>query len=450
MQKSENSFNYKLKLLIFIRLVVTTLLIGAAIFLQIKKNSSLINQSLIFLYSLTGGIFFLSLCYTLILAHIKKPLLFAYLQILFDTFIVTLIVYISGCYSSSFVFLYLIVMIYSSMLLPRRGVMIMAAICSIQYGIMIDLEYYGIIKPIIIEESLIAVHYDWNYVLYKMVISMAACLAVAYLSSILAKQVRDTKNQLETMEDHFKRVEKMAAIGGMAAGLAHELKNPLTSLTGSIQLLREDTQFNSYQNKLIQIFLREAGRLNDLINNFFLYAKPPAGHAKAIEIRQELVDIINLFEKNNVYNKRIKIINTLDEEIWTKMDPDHFRQIFLNLLLNAAEAIQDTGVITIKMATASNDYINLEISDTGCGMTKDIIKSIFQPFYTTKQTGTGLGLSIVHNILETYGNRIYVKSIINQGSIFTLRLKKIDPPRAQIKSSKIYNKSPLSNPATSP
>jgi two-component system sensor histidine kinase PilS (NtrC family) len=321
--------------------------------------------------------------------------------------------------------------------------MITAALCSIEYGVMIDLEYYGILKPFIIEESLGTFNHDWSHLLYKMVFTMGACFAVAYLSSILSEQAKNTENQLVVMEDHIKRVEKMAAVGEMAAGLAHELKNPLASLTGSIQLLREDTQFNSYHDKLIQIFLREAGRLNDLVNNFLMYAKPPSRmQGKATEIRRELDDTIRLFEKDNLCKERIRIINNLNEEIWTEMDPVHLRQILLNLLLNAAESIEDTGLINIKISNTSEHSVALEIFDTGCGMTDETIQSIFDPFFTTKQKGTGLGLSIVHNILEAYGNRIDVKSTINKGTTFIVHFKKIDPHLLQTEYSKVYTNLP--------
>ncbi len=397
--------------------------------LQLEQDSSFTDTPLLFLYGLAGGIFLLSFFYALVLLHLKRELLFAYFQIIFDTFIVSLIVYITGSYSSSFVFFYLVVIIYSSMFLLRRGSMIMAAMCSIQYGILMDLEYYGILKPFIAEESLSAAAYDWSHVLYKIIFTMGACFAVAYLSSALSEQAKNTKNQLVAMEDHVKRVEKMAAVGEMAAGLAHELKNPLASLTGSIQLLREDTQFNLYHDKLIRIFLREAGRLNELVNNFLMYARPPScGHLKAAEVRQEMDDTVRLFKKDNLCRERINILNTITEDLWIAMDPVHLRQIFLNLLLNAAESIEGSGVIRIKTAAGFNGRAVVEISDTGCGMTDETLKSIFDPFFTTRQKGTGLGLSIVHNILEAYGNRIDVESILHQGTTFKLQLTKVDRP----------------------
>ncbi|MBW2180997.1 MAG: two-component sensor histidine kinase, partial [Deltaproteobacteria bacterium] len=226
---------YRLKWLMFGRVVFTSLLLGSMTILQISESPGPKDNPLLILYGLISGIFLLSFFYTLLLNRVKRELAFASIQISIDTLIVTLIIIVTGGFSSIFSFLYLVVIIYSSMLLYRKGSMIMAAFCSIQYGLMVDLEFYGFFKPFIIEGGIVAINYTWTHVIYKVLITMVACFAVAFLSSLLAEQARKTKKDLMAMEEHVKRVEKMAAAGELGAGLAHEIKNPLASLAGSIQ-----------------------------------------------------------------------------------------------------------------------------------------------------------------------------------------------------------------------
>lgn len=424
----EDELFRKLKWLMLFRLLFTTLLIGSTIILQISTSPSAISQPLLILYGIIAGIFMLSFIYALILNRVKRRVLFAYIQIGIDTFVVSLIIFVTGCFASIFSFLYLIVIIYGSMLLFRNGSMIMAALCSIQYGVMVNLEYYGIITPFDTEGGLALASYDWSYILYKIMFTTVACFAVALLSSFLSEQARNTTKELLAMEDHIKRVEKMAAIGEFSAGLAHEVKNPLAALTGSIQLIREDNHFNADHSKLMQIVLREADRLSALVNNFLLFAKPPVGKVEAIELDKILAETIELFEKDNTCRGRISITKELAPGIWIEMDPVHLRQILWNLLLNAAEAIEGSGLIDIKLYPLKGKRAGIQITDNGCGMPGEVIRSIFNPFFTTKPNGTGLGLSIVHSILDSYKSRLDVESKLNRGTTVTMKLKQIELP----------------------
>ena len=331
-----------------------------------------------------------------------------------------------------FSLLYLVVIIYSSMLLFRKGSIIMAAFCSIQYGIMVDLEYYAIFKPFVMDEALDASNYEGSHVLYKIVITMAACFAVAFLSSLLSEQARKTKKELLAMEENVKRVEKMAAMGEMAAGLVHEIKNPLASLTGSIQMLREDIKYDPDHDKLMQIILREANRLSSLVSDFLLFAKPQTEKVKAIELAEALTEAVEFFENDSKRIKHISINKYFIPDIWIEMDPAHLHQILWNLLLNAAEAIEDQGVIDIRMHPSKNNTVGIRISDNGYGISKEIINSIFNPFFTTKPRGTGLGLSIVHSILKSYDSRLDVESEINKGTTFIAKFKIIESPRLNL------------------
>ncbi len=422
-KNAEEELYNKLKWLTFCRVIFTTLLLGSTILIQLGRTSSPKDESLLILYALISGIFILSFFYSLMLYYVKKRIFFAYIQIIADTFLVTLIIFITGSFSSLFSFLYLVVIIYASMLLFRKGSMIMASLCSIQYGIMIDLEFYSIIKPLG-ERNLIIVDYTITNVLYKIIIMMVACFAVAFLSSLLSEQERKTKKELRIMEDHVKRVEKMAAVGEMAAGLAHEIKNPLASLRGSVQILKEEIEYNPDHDKLMHIILRETDRLNSLVNDFLLFAKPPAGKTETVDLGKILTETLNLFEKNNTYCNRITVTKKITEsELRIKINPAHLRQILWNLLLNAAEAIKNTGHIDIQMYLFKNRYAILKISDSGCGMSAKTMDMIFDPFYTTKPDGTGLGLSIVHRIVESYNIWLNVESELDKGTTFTLQFK---------------------------
>jgi two-component system sensor histidine kinase PilS (NtrC family) len=427
-QNSQSDYKNKLRWLLLFRILFSSLLLGSSIILQLGEKTSPLAPSLIVLYSIIITIFLLSCIYGLLLKRIKREGTFALLQILTDTAIVSLIIFVTGSFLSVFSFLYLVVLIYSSMLLSRRSTLVIAAVCSIQYGIMVDLEYYGILTPFGMKSMHLAATFAWNEVLYKVMITMMACFAVAFLSSLLSEQTRKTKKELQAMEDHVKRVEKMAAIGEMAAGLAHEIKNPLASLSGSIQLLKEDIRYDPDHDRLMQIILREADRLSLLVSNFLLYARPPAGKVEPVELDKVLIETTELFEKDGSTDGRISTTTNIESGIWIEMDPVHLRQILWNLLLNAAEAIDGIGKISVEMYGERNKDAWVKIIDDGCGMSTETLKSIFDPFFTTKTSGTGLGLSIVHRILQAYDSRLDVDSEPSKGTSVTIKLKQIHPP----------------------
>jgi two-component system sensor histidine kinase PilS (NtrC family) len=259
-------------------------------------------------------------------------------------------------------------------------------------------------------------------------ITMTACFAVAFLSSLLSEQTRKTKQELRTMKGHVKRVENMAAIGEMAAGLAHEIKNPLAALTGSIQLLKEDMRYNSDHARLMQIILREADRLSSLASNFLFYARPPAGKVESIDLSRAVLEIVELFEIDGSNNGRVKTTQNVSSNVWITMDPGHLHQVLWNLLLNAAEAIEGEGKIGIELFPTKTKYACVKITDNGCGISPQTLKTIFDPFFTTKPNGTGLGLSIVHRILEANDAWLNVESQLDKGTTITLHFKQIAPP----------------------
>jgi two-component system sensor histidine kinase PilS (NtrC family) len=238
---------------------------------------------------------------------------------------------------------------------------------------------------------------------------------------------------LKIMESHIKRVEKLAAVGEMAAGIAHEIKNPLASMTGSIQLLHEQIVTTPVSQKLMKIVMREADRLNALVNDFLLFARPTSGKKEPMELASAVRETLELFKRDSECRDKATVRHELEPDVWTRMDPKHFRQILWNLLLNAVEALRGAGTIEVFVRKVG-DVAEVVISDDGCGMSEETQKNIFDPFFTTRAQGTGLGLSIVHRLLESYSGRIGVQSAEGRGTTFTLYLERISPASSSLLS----------------
>ncbi len=369
-------------------------------------------------------ILILSGIYAVILPYFRQLVRFGYVQLFVDTLLVTYIVFVTGGFSSAFSFLYLVVIIYASMVTLRRGGMVMAMACSLQYGILVDLEYYGMIHPFGMNASLLASNSNWEYVIYKILITIIACFAIAFLSGFLAEQERRAKQELWAMEDQMRRVEKLAAIGETAAGLAHEIKNPLASMYGAIQVLKADIPFSSDREKLMEIIARDANRISSLVNEFLMFARPQPGQAEIIALDRVLDEIVDGFQTDSRRNPMISIRKNLSRGVSIKIDPEHLRQVILNLLLNADQAIADQGWIEIQSYPDGKRHAYITVTDNGCGMTEDTQKSIFDPFFTKKPKGTGLGLSIVQRIITSYNGLIDVRSAPGKGTTFTIRLQR--------------------------
>jgi two-component system, NtrC family, sensor histidine kinase HydH len=423
---SEGDLTNWLQKLMSARILFSCLLLGSTAFLEFDRPQPREAAPLLILYGLIGVIFFLSLAYAIALQRVKNLRAFAYLQTVLDSLLVTVILHVTGGFSSLFSFLYLVVIVYASLLLPRRGTLLIAAFCGIQFGLMADLEYLGLLNPFEGQGRALAAALGGGRILYKMASILIACIAVAWLSSFLAEQALNTRRELRVMAQRVKRAEKMAAVGEMAAGLAHEIKNPLASITGAIELLRDEVRPDPGHDRLMQIILREADRLSALVGNFLLYARPPAGKAEAIDLEKAVRETAELFGKKSAVDGRIATLVRAQPGIWIAMDSAHLRQVLWNLLINAAEAIEGPGEIRLELFAVKDHQACLRVCDSGAGMPPETLKAIFDPFFTTKPTGTGLGLSIVQRILDAYGCRLDVDSALDRGTTFSVYFRQIE------------------------
>lgn len=409
----------QIKWVVLARAVFALILIFSTLFFSDTHLSGQRDQSFLSLYKISGTILGLSLVYFAWLCKKKYLHALAYTQIIIDTFIVTAIVFVTGGFHSIFTFLYLLVVIYAAMLLLARGSFSVALASSIQYGFLIELEYLKIIAPLS-ENQALALAVDQPHILYRIVIIISACFATAALSGILSLQLKTARKDLKIAQEHLKRVEKMAAVDELVSGIAHEIKNPLASLSGSIQMLRDEITLTRENDKLMQIILRETDRLKQIVTDIRLISKPGRTNAELMNLANAIDDVKTLFDNTPDWDARITIVTRLEKDLHVYMDAVHLQQILWNLIKNAAEAIEGKGKITISLNCPRQKSIYLTIQDTGRGIDQKNATHIFDPFFTTKSDGTGLGLSIIHRVVDTYDGMIDFESIPGKGTVFTL------------------------------
>ena len=225
---------------------------------------------------------------------------------------------------------------------------------------------------------------------------------------------------IRAMEEAVKRSERLAAVGAMAAGLAHELRNPLASMGGSLQLLGDSKTFSGDEERLMRIVLREADRLNGLVTDFLQFARPSPPMLHPMDLRLVIEETLTLF-RNDPARRGVAIEEQLEGALPVRADPGQVRQVLWNLLKNAAESMPAGGKVSVR-AFVKGGTVAVQVVDSGAGIDAAELPRIFDPFFTTKAGGTGLGLATVHGIVVGHGGHIEVGSEAGKGTTFTVCL----------------------------
>jgi two-component system sensor histidine kinase PilS (NtrC family) len=228
--------------------------------------------------------------------------------------------------------------------------------------------------------------------------------------------------QVRTLEETSRRQDRLAAIGRMAASIAHEIRNPLAAMRGSIQMLRSEVENDSSQAELMEIILRESDRLNRIITDFLSYARPRS----LIQARVDVGDLLHQTFALLRHSPEIGANQTVTEElpaepVFAEADEGQLKQVFWNLARNALQAMPQGGTLRATLENNSDDRLRISFSDTGRGMSPDQVEHLFEPFSSTTG-GTGLGLSIVYQIIRDHGGTINVRSREGQGTTITVEL----------------------------
>lgn len=229
--------------------------------------------------------------------------------------------------------------------------------------------------------------------------------------------------EIRSMEESVRRKDRLAAVGRVAAGLAHEIRNPLGAMRGAIQVLESNTPPDSRQAGLMDIILKESDRLNSIITNFLGYARPAAGNFCDVDVGEAIQDTITLLRHSPDVSANHKLVTELgDQAITISADSSQLKQIFWNLARNALQAMPDGGKLRVALQTIPNNRIRIVFEDTGRGMSPEQVEQLFEPFSTSTSGGTGLGLSIVYQIVKDHNGVINVRSLEGRGTTITLEL----------------------------
>lgn len=229
--------------------------------------------------------------------------------------------------------------------------------------------------------------------------------------------------ELKKFEAEMKLKEKWAALGELSSNIAHEIRNPLASLKGSIEMLKEDTMPQNQKKRLMEIALKEMERLNRIITDFLTYSRPTPPEVKRCELHSILDETVELLKHADQNKSNISINKKYLGRLEIDADPQKMQQVFWNLGLNAIEAMPEGGELIVSTRNTST-AVEVMFKDSGIGIDNHDMERIFYPFFTTKENGTGLGLSIAYRIIEEHAGSISVKSSPGFGTTFEVILPK--------------------------
>jgi len=523
--------------LVRVRILILTLLLGIEVvvaqFSPVPLPLRLFVSTILFWYSL-------SLFYVLLQSLWPEHRLQALLQVLTDLVLVSLVTHETGGWDSSFNFLYPLVIIVASVLLPRVWAHLVAALAFILYGTVLELNYYGVVP------SYCTTHPGLKALQAIIFVNLFAFLAVAYLAGLLTAKLRqvgvqlkdasgaleslqalheniiqsissglittgldgritlvnaaaqkfldcpasnllgrplqnlfvdalpsaesphphaevrcdtpgkfrktfrvrvaalalpertehgyvyafDDLTEIRRLEREVRMQDRLAAVGRLAAAIAHEIRNPLTSIAGSVSMLSGVPEMSEEHRRLLDIVTRESQRLNSIITDFLAYSRNKQYHFAQVDLIPLIEDTLTLIQhRMTAENTGIRIDQKYAvRQAYVMADGDRIKQVCWNLCENAVRAMKDGGTLTVAVDPLGADW-QVSITDTGTGMTPQQIEKIFEPFQSSFEGGTGLGLAIVYQIVQAHEGKVWARSKPGQGTTMVLRLHRLDAER---------------------
>ena len=405
-----------LQLIVFRLILVSSLLISAV---AIQESTSIFlpldKFYLVTLAAAVLSIIYLVLCYWG--QHLTGQ---AHVQVALDLAIVTVLVYISGGIAGPLYFVYVFPILGSSLVLTVRGVYLTASASAIVFGLLVEGLYYRII-PYFQPDQFKA--QSFGPALYSLVVAWGLFFAIAFLITTLSRNLRTTREQLDSARRELQIKEHQALAGRISSQIAHEIRNPLAAIAGSVQVLKNDLQVTDEQAKLMNIVLRESERISQSIDQFLDLAGPPRMAPVPIDLIEILRETVLMLQQGGELNGRVELEGNYREASAPFLgNAHHFRQVFWNLIKNAVQAMPRGGRLKLQAERLKRNAVRLVFADTGVGMTEETKTKVFEPFYSDFEEGRGLGMAVVRRIIDDYQGAIAIKSELNHGTEIAITL----------------------------
>jgi two-component system, NtrC family, sensor histidine kinase PilS len=255
---------------------------------------------------------------------------------------------------------------------------------------------------------------------------LVSALAVPERGNLGYVYTFDDLTEIRRLEREIRMQDRLAAVGRLAAAIAHEIRNPLTSIAGAVHLISGIPDLSDEHRQLLQIVTRESERLNDIITDFLGYSRGRQYQFKKVDLLPLLEDTLTLLEHRlTMENRGIRIERKYKtSEAWTLADGDKIKQVFWNFCENAVRAMPQGGTLTVSVEANGNAW-EMHFADTGPGMSPQLIEKVFEPFQSQFEGGTGLGLAIVYQIVQAHEGKVWARSKPGQGCVFVLRLGRL-------------------------
>lgn len=396
---------------ILLRLIVLTSLLSSVVIIQRSTSIFLPPSPFYYLIFLS---YFLSFIYFLLYIWGKSYTLQVYFQIIFDFLLITALVYISGGLKSSFYCLYIFEIIAASLLLSCRAAYIASALSSIFFGLLVEGMYFGLIPSFSVEQSM---NISPGLVLNNIFIAWSVFFLVAFLMNYLTRSLRKTKNELRLAQKEIELRNRLAIAGEVSAQLAHEIRNPLAAISGSVQVLKNELELRREQKELMNIIIKESKRVSQSIDQFQNLTSLGGKTFSHIELSSLLRETLILLKRSGELDGDCQLRGNFDSvKVPYYGNANQIKQIYWNLIKNSLRAMPEGGTLTIDFDKVRKNCIQLRFADTGRGMTEEEKQKIFEPLFSGFNNGMGMGMSIVHKIVDDYNGKIQVFSELDKGT----------------------------------
>jgi two-component system, NtrC family, sensor histidine kinase HydH len=400
---NEGRFVNRLAWVTGLRLGFLSLLLGATAFFYLRGAFSQYPQSQTMLLATIGAAFALAAIYATVLRQRRHLQRLAEVQIVLDQLTWTAIVYVTGGATSGATSFYGLTCLVGAVLIGLRGAAI-AAITGVGAFVALCAGFaFGTIAPPT-DQRIGNYLLEWDEIVYPLAVNGLGIVVVALLAGYLADRLRRAGGALVLANERAASAERLAMLGRIAAGLAHEIRNPLGSISGSVELLREAPGLGDEDKRLCDIIQREAGRLNHLVSDMMDLARPRQPEPEPVDVAALARDVVALASRSERSAGDVVVeYDGPDRPVWAICDGAQLRQVLWNLVRNGVQASGAGATVRISVAE-SGDRIRLAVSDEGPGIDSESREKIFDAFYTTRSHGAGIGLAVVRRIIDDHAD----------------------------------------------